>query len=403
MKRLIQASAAAAAVLLQMTSPAPAQTPPTTIVFSASMLGEPQRGPLLTAVVDEFNRTHPNIVVKTSSTPFSSFGATTFTQIGGGAGADVIAFDQQNIYAAVANHLVLPIDDIVKGIELLPGNNSLKVNGVQYATALDLGNYALIYNPDLVKKVPTNMDELLAEAKAQTKNGVYGYAFRHTRAEAAGVWYDLSNFVYGYGGNWSKDGVPTINSPETVAGITEFKKFYDSGVIPKGADAATYRRMFANGKIAMMIDNGGIPTVLAGTNPDIKIGAAVPPFPTQHIGQVMAALAINANSKNPEAAKTFLKWFLGNGPQAQVQEFLGGSTPATRQPRTAKDLAAHPYAPVYDSRTPFAMPFIPPGMEALTPQIRDIVVEEVLAALQGQKDVKAALDAAQTKVLALKR
>ena len=383
--------------------PARAQTPPATITLAASMLGEPLRGPKLIALLDEFNASQTGVVIKPVTVPFSSFGTTMFTQMGAGGGPDIIAFDQPNIYAAVAANRLLPIDDVVSGITLLPGNASLKIGGKQFATALDIGNYALIYNPDLVKKVPTTIAELMAEAKAQTKGGTFGYAFRHTRAEEAGMWYDLSNFVYGYGGNWSKDGVPTINSEATLAGVRAYKELYDAGVIPKGADAATYRRMFANGKIAMMVDNGGVPTVLKGTNAAVPMAAALAPFPARGIGQVMAALAINANSKNPAAAKTFLRWFLSPGPQAKVQGFLGGSTVATPVARTAEELEAAPYIKVFDSVSDRAMPFMPPGLEVLTPQIRGIVVEQVLQALQGQTDIKAALDEAQKQVQALPR
>jgi multiple sugar transport system substrate-binding protein len=267
--------------------------------------------------------------------------------------------------------------------------------------ALDISNYALIYNPDLVSKVPTTFEELVAEAKAQTRNDIYGFAFRHTQAEEAGVWYDLSNYVYGNGGHWAVAGKPTINSPETVAGVSAYKALYDANVIPRGTDAATYRRMFAEGKIAMMIDNGGIPTVLNGTNPNARIAAAPAPLPTRAIGQVMAALAINGNSKHPEAAKAFLAWFLSPEVQTEVQGFLGGSTAATVIPRTAAELERAPYIAVFDGLGDVALPFMPEGLEARTPEIRNIVVEAVLKALAGQTDVKTALDEAQARVEAL--
>jgi multiple sugar transport system substrate-binding protein len=238
----------------------------------------------------------------------------------------------------------------------------------------------------------------VTEAKAQTKDGVYGYAFRQTQAEEAGVWYDLSNFVYGNGGHWAVKGKPTINSPETVAGVTAYKKLYDADVIPKGADAATYRRMFAEGKIAMMIDNGGIPTVLKGTNANVAIAASPAPLPTKSIGQVMAALGINKNTKSPDGAKAFLRWFLAKEQQTKVQGFLGGSTAATPVARTPEELASAPYIKTFDSLNDVALPFMPEGLEAQTPEIRSIVVEAVLRALAGKADVKTVLDEAQKRV-----
>ncbi len=48
-----------------------------------------------------------------------------------------------------------------------------------------------------------------------------------------------------------------------------------------GADAATYRRMFWEGKIAMNIDNGGVAGIFAAQNPNLGFKAAPSPFPNR--------------------------------------------------------------------------------------------------------------------------
>jgi multiple sugar transport system substrate-binding protein len=372
---------------------------PVTITFAASILGEPTRGPLLQEMIDDFNASQDGITVEPASVPFSSFGTTIATQLGGGGGPDLIAFDHPNFFAAVDAGHVEPIDDIVDEDALLPGNDNLRIDGVRYGTALDIGNYALIYNPDLVTTVPTTFDELLAEAKAQTTDGVFGYAMRHTQAEEAGVWYDLSGFVYGFGGNWSdEDGTPTINSDENVEGVEAYKEMYDAGVIPQGTDAATYRKMFAEGKIAMMVDNGGIPTVIQGTNPDAKIAAAAAPLPSGETGQVMAVLGVNANGEHIAQTKEFFAWLLAPEQQARIQGFLGGSTAATKVERTAEELEQRPYVEVFDEAGENARSFVPDGLGVQTPQIRTIVVTAVLEALQNGGDIREALDRAQADV-----
>lgn len=399
------AVAAVTGLALAGCSAAPGQPSdgPAVITFAASMLGEPARGPLLIEMLNDFNAAQDEVVVTPVTVPFSSFGATMATQMGGGGGPDLIAFDHPNIFAAIDAGLVVPIDDIVDESTMLPGTKNQIVDGKRYGVSLDIGNYALIYNPELVKNVPTTFEELVAEAKAQTKNGVYGFAFRHTQAEEAGVWYDLSNYVYGFGGSWTDaNGNPTINSPEVAAGLEAFKTLYDSGAIPQGTDAATYRRMFAEGKVAMMIDNGGVPTVIQGTNPNAPIAAAAAPVPSGSVGQVMAVLGINANTRNEAATKAFLKWFLEEPQQARLQGFLGGSTVATAIERTAEELEARPYIPVFDAAGATGQTFVPFGLEAETPQLRTIVVTEVLKVLQGASDVQTALNAAQQQAEALK-
>jgi multiple sugar transport system substrate-binding protein len=291
--------------------------------------------------------------------------------------------------------LTLPIDEIVDESALLASSKNEIMDGKRYGVPLNVSNYALIYNPDLVTNVPTTFDELVAESKAQTKDGVYGFAFRHTEAEEAGVWSDVSNYVYGFGGNWAKDGVPTLTDPAVIDGVTAMKELYDAGVIPEGATAAEYRKMFAEGKVAMIIDNGGVPTVINGTNPNTPIAAAVAPFPTANIGEISAVLAVNSNTKKADAAKAFLEWFLQPEQQATVQGLLGGSQAATTVPRTEEELALRPYVTVFDEVSPNTIAFAPQGMEAVTPQFRHIVVEQLLRIFQGQVSVEDGMAAAQ--------
>lgn len=374
----------------------------TVISFAASMLGETQRGPLLTAMIDDFNASQDEVVVTPVTVPFSSFGSTMFTQVGGGEGPDIIAWDEADYFQAMDQGLTLPIDEIVDEDALLASSKNEIMDGKRYGVPLNVSNYALIYNPDLVKNVPTNFDELVAEAKAQTKNGVYGFAFRHTAAEEAGVWSDVSNYVYGFGGDWAKDGVPTLTDPKVAEGITAMKELYDAKVIPEGATAAEYRKMFAEGKVAMIIDNGGVPTVINGTNPATPIAAALAPFPTENIGEISAVLAVNSNTKKADAAKAFLAWFLDPEQQATVQGLLGGSQAATVVPRTEEELAERPYVAIFDQVAPNTKAFAPEGLEAVTPQFRNIVVEQLLSIFQGQVSVEDGLAAAQKEAESLR-
>jgi multiple sugar transport system substrate-binding protein len=367
----------------------------TVISFAASMLGETQRGPLLGQMITDFNESQSEVIVTPVTIPFSSFGSTMFTQVGGGEGPDIIAWDEADFFQAMDQGLTLPIDEIVDEDAMLASSKNEIMDGARYGVPLNVSNYALIYNPDLVTNVPTTFDELVAEAKAQTKDGVYGFAFRHTEAEEAGVWSDVSNYVFGFGGDWAKDGKPTLTSQGVIDGVTAMKELYDAGVIPEGATAAEYRKMFAEGKVAMIIDNGGVPTVINGTNPATPIAAALAPFPTEFIGEISAVLAVNANTKKADAAKAFLEWFLQPEQQATVQGLLGGSQAATTVPRTEEELATRPYVEIFDQVAPNTKAFAPQGMEAVTPQFRHIVVEQLLRIFQGQVSVEDGMAAAQ--------
>src|SRR5690606_31267663 len=159
-------------------------------------------------------------------------------------------------------------------------------------------NYALFYNADLIAEPPTTYDEFLEVAQAQTSGDVFGLAFRHTEAEEAGVWQDIFNYVYGFGGAWSDGENLTINAPENLEGLQAYQERYDAGVIPRGTDAATFRRMFAEGKVAMELNNGGYATHLLAESPELNFTVAPIPFPAGTQGAILAPIVINEASES---------------------------------------------------------------------------------------------------------
>jgi multiple sugar transport system substrate-binding protein len=369
-----------------------------TVTFAAAMFAESGRGPLLQAMLDDFNDSQEDYFVEPASIPFSSFGPTIFTQMGGGAGPDLIRFDHTDFYAAIEADLLAPLDEYIDedAYDFLPPDRYTQVDGTRYGVIFELSNYVLLYNPEILEgDVPESFEEFLEVAEASTDGERFGFAFRHTQAEQAGMWQDVSNFVFGHGGRWSDGENLTIDSPEVIEAVEAYKRVYDAGVIPEGADAATYRRMYAEGLIAMMIDNGGVPPILHGQNEDIPIDAAPSPFSADEQGLIVTPLALNANSDHPEAAVAFIEWLLQEENQAALQEVLGASSPATEVPRSEAQLAAHPYAPVYDSRTDYAVAQVVEGFETRTPDIRQIVIDSVLRVLQGAAEPHEAMQQAQ--------
>src|SRR6476619_6700987 len=101
------------------------------ITFAAVTFSEAGRGDRLKAWVDKFNKSQPAIEVQPVALPFASFAKTIFTQMGGGAGPDLVRFDQIDFYAAVAANRVLQLDEFIRDSECaLSGTDGyLKVGG----------------------------------------------------------------------------------------------------------------------------------------------------------------------------------------------------------------------------------------------------------------------------------
>ncbi len=370
------------------------------ITFVGVTFSEAGRGDRLKAWVEKFNKSQDKIEVQPIALPFATEANTVFTQMGGGGGPDLVRFDQIDYYPAVAANRILPLDDLIKDSDykFTAPDKYLKVGGKRYGISFEISNYVLLYNKTLLKdgKAPATFDEFLAAAKTATGNGVYGFAYRATMAERPGFWQDLCNFVYGFGGRWSDDaGKLTLDSPTVVEGVAAYKKVYDLGVTPKGTDASTYRRMFWESKLAMEIDNGGVAGIFYQQAPTLPLAAAPSPFPTRAQGLILAPLTVNANTKHKDAAFTFVKWVLQPDNQKDLQDLLGASSVATVVGRSPEDLAKQPWLKVYDEQTPNSIPQLVVGFETKTPEIQQVILEQVLKVLQAGADPKKAMGDAQ--------
>lgn len=377
---------------------------PVTITLAASTLGDPGRGPGVQAMLDDFNASQSDVKVEAASVPYPTFGQTVLTQLGGGEGPDLIRFDMPEFEAAASAGLLEPLDERLDAdsLDLLAGPDEyMTVDDQRYGVIFEASNYALFYNADLIPDPPTTFDEFVSVAEATTSGEVYGLAFRQTQAEEAGVWQDIFNYVYGFGGEWSDGEKLTLNSPDVVKGLEAYQQLYDANVIPKGADAATFRKMFAQDKVGMELNNGGYAVATANDNPELNFNVVRIPFPVQKQGSLLAPIVINNNSEHKDAAMAFIDWLLEPEQQVQLQSVLGASSVATVTERSAEALADAPYLEVFDELTESGVPQVVLGFGAETPDIRRIVVTEVLSAIQGQQDMQTAMDKAQEQAIAL--
>jgi multiple sugar transport system substrate-binding protein len=112
--------------------------------------------------------------------------------------------------------------------------------------------------------------------------------------------------------------------------VEAYLEVYNSGIMPVGADAATFRRMFAEGKIAMLLQNQNVPITIEAMNEAMKgnIKAIVPPFPSGKQPMIAAMFSINKNSPNQEAAGKLLQCLLTPEKQQKLAVALGGGSPA---------------------------------------------------------------------------
>ncbi|TDD87644.1 extracellular solute-binding protein [Actinomadura darangshiensis] len=370
---------------------------------------EPGRGDKLWSVVEGYSKTNPKATLKKVSVTRADYEKTISTQLGARNGPDLIVIPDTYFGKLAKAGLLETVDDAVPAGQkqaLNATNDFGKYKGKQLAYTWETVNYALFWNKSLLKKAgvqpPKDFASLLAAAKAvKAEAGVPGLAVRSQMAEETPWWIDFSNWPYGFGGRWSKDGKLTIDAPENVQAVTAFKKMYDSGAMSTGDDASTFRTKFAQGKIGMMIDNSSaLTTMVGGDENPVKskdVEASPLPFPTPASANTGEWIGINKYSKHKALAKDFLKYLYSPDAQKALAAALGASSPGTGAPTPDAFTKANPWAPVYKKQTETSHNAVVEGFEDKTPQIAHIVLSHISEVLIKNADPATALKAAQAE------
>ncbi|MGO4784238.1 ABC transporter substrate-binding protein [Cryobacterium sp. W22_MBD10_FK3] len=382
---------------------------PVDLSFSNWQWLEAGKGEILWDSVKDYAGPNDNVTLTKVEAPYASYADKLNTEIGAKGGADVLVL-QDSQFATLADAGALePLDDVGDelGAALNGSNDAGLVEDARYGFNWERPGYALIYNKDLIAsagiEVPTTYPELLAAATAVQANlGISGFAGRHQTAEVDGWTLEFANWINGFGGALSEDGELTINSPENVEAAESFVELFTSGVVPVGDDASTFRAKFAQNQVGFLIDNAGVAVTLTSNPENLvtgqNLGAAPLPF-TDPGSHTQLILAVNANSKNKEAAKDFVRWILSDEGQTAIRPALGASVLATDTPPSAEFLAANPFAEEYLKLAQESTSSLIPGFETDSKAIWREVLSAVEGALVRGDDVKDAFDAVQDKVV----
>lgn len=384
-------------------------TPTGVLTIAGWMWQQPVRGEASWSALKRYEAKNPGAKLEKMFIARANYEGNISTQLGAGQGPDIIILSDTFFAPLAKAGLLEPVDNLLPVEErksLNSSNEFGKYHGKQVAYTFATVNYALFWNKSLLAaagaKPPTDFDSLLAAAIAiKSKTGVTGFAVRSQMNEEAAWWQDFANWIFGYGGQWSKNGKLTIDAPQNIQAVTAFKKMYDSGAMATGDDASTFRTKFGQGQIGMMIDNG--PTlqsmVSSNTNP-VKsdgVGASKFPFPSGASANEIVLIGINKNSKNKTLAKDFLRWFLTADAQVPLVAALGANGVATDAAAPNSFVQANPWSPVFKAQAKEGVNSVIPGFEEKTPQIRFIVLSAISQILSKNLDPATALRSAQAE------
>ena len=270
----------------------------------------------------------------------------------------------------------------------------------------DLG--VLYYRTDIISTPPKSYADLTSMSKSNASKTKFGYAWQASQYE--GLVCDFVEVLGGYGGtvldpNNSKS--VTVNSPEGAAALTEMVSWVGT-ISPISITTYTEepcRLAFQNGDAIFMrnwpyaysLGNDATKSKVAG-----KFNITSLPYggssTTGHSCTGGWNMAINAYSKNPDAAWSFMQYVLGASAQKTLA-ITGSYTPALQSVYSDSDVQQK--QPLFTKLAPILQNALPRPVSPVYTDLSNIIQNHVHQALTKTASVSSALSALQSELQTL--
>ncbi|WP_416828717.1 extracellular solute-binding protein [Ectobacillus polymachus] len=320
-----------------------------------------------------------------------------------GTGPDVITLPHDQIGGAVTEGLIseLKVDDSVLSKYTDVSVAAEKYQGKLYGLPKAVETAVFIYNKKLLQNPLSTMDEVYNYAKANTKDGQYGFLAPWDNL------YFAEGILGGYGGYIfdQKDGNYDatklgLNNDGAVKGADYIQKWYKEGLFPAGIigekGGAQLDGLFTSGKAASVIAG---PWAF-GPYKDAGIDYGVAPLPTlpngEHIKSFIGVKGwhVTSFSKNKDLANQFVQW-VTNEENAKIRFEKTKEIPPVKafenDPEFTQDQGAKAVAEQAKYSVP--MPNNPEMAEVWKP-----VGDALQLVVTGKADSKTALDGAVKQI-----
>lgn len=296
--------------------------------------------PLLEKLVKEFGRRNPLIDVELQVANWDILDGIYTSMISKNQPPDLL---NTNVYAHYAKDgLLNDMGDILSPeltAKLYPNLVEMdQMDGIQYAVPYVATTRNLYYNKDLLQKAgvdapPTTWSELEQVAQKVKELGIaegFGLDLTDNETQAS-----LTYIFYGAGGEWTKDGKWSINSPANVEGVAFLKELFDKGLTDPEPTVTTRdekQRILGGGQLAMMISGNYFSSVVPKEFPDLNWGKGPIPvkdgMPPITFGVHDVLVSFKTDHTNKEALSKFLD-FLYDDKEYEEMVKREGFLPAT--------------------------------------------------------------------------
>ena len=290
----------------------------------------------LRELVDMWNGSHTN-QIELTIIPAADFVTRVGVASAGGEAPDLLPIDLIYVPAFAKAGNLTEIGDFIDSLpyadQLSPSHMRLgEYDGGRYAVPFAAEGSVLLYNKGLFEQAgldpeapPTTWDEIYTDATAITALGDGNYGFYFSGACAGCNAFTYLPLLWASGADiLSDDGLTaTVDTPEMRAALEFYKKMWDEGLIPPGAQADTgtdFLGAFLTGKIGMAGSGAFSIATLKNDHPEIDFGLTF--LPGQDGGKSSFAggdsIAITSSSTHAAEAFEFISWVLSDEIQLQM-------------------------------------------------------------------------------------
>lgn len=295
------------------------------------------------ALIEDFNKTYPNVEVSVEVTAFAQYFTKLQTQGSSGTLPDVFWMNGPNFQLFASNDMLAPIAPLEDAGMVDPANypeamNELySLDGEMYGIPKDFDTIAVYYNREILEKAgleePTSdwtWDDYRSMAKQiSDKLGGEGII-------GAGENYDIQPMVYpailGNGGYIIKDGKSGYDDPKTIEALQFWADMVADGAMltpAQNADTSGTQR-FLNGQAGMVWSGTWQVGPLLDSVVKDKVGVVeLPLAPSGDRQSVIHGIGnvMSAKAADDPAAQAFLA-YLGTEEAALIQADMGIANPA---------------------------------------------------------------------------
>ncbi|MGI6237417.1 MAG: ABC transporter substrate-binding protein [Candidatus Excrementavichristensenella sp.] len=382
----------------------------TKVTFASYQWNEAGYGDFYRYAAEKFHERYPQYEIEEVSIPVAQYWDKMIADCASDCPPDIMLYKAERSPAMIdAGELsdlselfsVETMDRLSKEFQACQTSSPVYQDGKLYGLYMQVASHQLMYNERLLNEagiaVPTTADEFVDAAIALT-NGIdqYGYAFM-TLAEDGFV-YDIYMWALGFDANIFTNGF-NFNTDGVKEALRDYKKLFDAGTTPIGTDKNAYRTMFAQGKVAFLIDGPWVySSAKSLEGSDVaNIKTAIVPFETSLSVMSENLLTIPADAAHKEGAALFFEMLTEKEFQSLFTDLTNCST-GMKNAVSDEWKAQNPWAEGYIQGAAGATCVVSDTYALVNNEIRKIILDECQEILYSDADINETVDRIQAQI-----